>query len=728
VAAEKLRDGAKKLRRIPRRAKIRANFSWEKHNMAFWRQNKFVLLFVIAGLLTVTAQLAAQDKKTITHETVWLMKRVGAPIPSPDGKWVLFSLSEPSYTEAEQVSDLWLVPADGSAKPRRLTNTKGGEGGAVWSPDGSRIAFSARREGDETAQIYVLDVINGGEAQRVTNLSTGANSPQWRPDGGAILFQSVVFPGAADDEANKKAAAERKAQKYRARVFDGFPIRQWDKWLDDTQTHVFVQELSAGAKAKDLLAGTEIVKKPGFSGAFGLSAENLQAIWAPDGASVIFVATTERNTAAYSEYPYHLFQIAATGGEPKQLTSGKYTYGSPRFSPDGKTLAAGVSENGPKVYFLSRLAVWSWPNAGAQNIITANSDRSVGGFRFAPDSRTIYFTAEDAGLEKLYSVPVSGGEVKLALDPKAGVLTNLAAAKNTVVANWDSAVSPAEIVRLDVATGAVKPLTEFNKERVAQIDWQPVRHFWFNSKSGKKIHNLLITPPAFDANKKYPLFVVIHGGPAGMWRDSFGLRWNYHLLGSPGYVVLLTNYTGSTGFGEKFGQDIQGDAFKTPGEEINQAADEAIKQFPFIDATRQAAGGASYGGHLANWMNATTTRYKCLISHAGLVNAEAQWGTSDTIYFREVTNGGPHWENGPLWREQNPIKYAAKFQTPTLITIGEQDFRVPLNNSLEAWSVLQRRKIPSRLIVFPEENHWILRGENSRFFYQEVHAWLKKWL
>ena len=696
--------------------------------MAYLKHGKLLVFILCLGFLTAGPNLVAQDKKTVTHEAIWLMKRVGAPVPGPDGKWILFSLTEPSYTEAEQVSDLWLAAADGSAKPRRLTNTKGGESGAAWSPDGARIAFSARREGDEAAQIYVIDVINGGEAQRVTNLSTGANSPQWRPDGNAILFQSTVFPGAMDDDANKKAAAERKAQKYKARVYDGFPVRQWDKWLDDTQTHVFVQELSAGAKAKDLLAGTELGKKKGFSATAVNSGETLQAIWTPDGASVLFIATTERSMAAYSEVGDHLFLVSANGGEPKQLTDNKYSFGGPQFSPDGKTLACGVSENGKKVYYLTRLATFAWPAMGAPNIITANSERSVGSTRFAADSRTIYFTAEDAGLEKLYSVPAAGGEVKLALDPKAGVLTNLAIARNTVVATWDSAVNPAEIVRLDLASGAVKPLTGFNKERVAAIDWQPVRHFWFTSKGGKKIHNLLIVPPGFDEKKKYPLFVVIHGGPAGMWRDSFGLRWNYHLLGSPGYVVVLTNYTGSTGFGEKFGQDIQGDAFKTPGEEINQGADEAIKLFPFIDATRQAAGGASYGGHLANWLNATTTRYKCLISHAGLVNAEAQWGTSDSIYFREVTNGGPHWENGPLWREQNPIKYAAKFKTPILVTVGENDFRVPLNNSLENWAVLQRQQIPSRLIVFPEENHWILRGENSRFFYQEVHGWLKKWL
>jgi dipeptidyl aminopeptidase/acylaminoacyl peptidase len=239
---------------------------------------------------------------------------------------------------------------------------------------------------------------------------------------------------------------------------------------------------------------------------------------------------------------------------------------------------------------------------------------------------------------------------------------------------------------------------------------------------------MLVLPPAFDQAKRYPLFVVIHGGPHSMWRDQFVLRWNYHLLASPGYVVLLTNYTGSTGFGEQFARNIQGDPLKTPGEEINQAADEALKRFSFIDGSRQCAGGASYGGHLSNWLQATTTRYRCLVSHAGLVNLESQWGTSDTVYQREIMNGGPPWEQGPIWRTQSPIRYATQFRTPTLVTVGENDFRVPLNNALEYWTVLQRQKVTSRLIVFPDENHWILKGEDSRYFYHEVHNWLARWL
>jgi dipeptidyl aminopeptidase/acylaminoacyl peptidase len=239
---------------------------------------------------------------------------------------------------------------------------------------------------------------------------------------------------------------------------------------------------------------------------------------------------------------------------------------------------------------------------------------------------------------------------------------------------------------------------------------------------------MLVVPAGFDATKKYPLFVVIHGGPASQWRDDISYRWNYHLLAKPGYVVLLTNYTGSTGFGEKFAQDIQGDPLRGPASEVNEAADEAVKRFPFIDGTRMAAGGASYGGHLANWLEATTTKYKCLISHAGLVSLETQWGTSDFMYNREQMNLGPFWDKPEVWRDQSPSTYAKDFKTPMLLSVGEKDYRVPMNNALEMWAILQRQRVPSRLLVWPDENHWISNGENSKVFYREVENWLARFV
>ncbi len=671
-------------------------------------------------------------RSPITHEAMWLMKRVGAPVISPDGRWVVFPVTDPSYDAKEQSTDLWLAPADGSARPRRITFTKGEESGIAWSPDSSRIAFSAKRENDETSQVYLLDIARGGEAAPVTSLSTGARSPQFSPDGNSLLFSSTVYPGAGNDEANRKIAAERKARKYSARVYDGFPIRYWDKWLDDSQTHLFVQSLEAGSQARDLLAGSQLVSEPGFAGTSTLSGEELRAAWAPGGQSIVFAATTTRNRAAYADVVTHLYQVSVRGGEPEALTSGSDSHSRPVFSPDGKALYCLVEKNNGKVYNLSRLARIGWPASGEPVLLSPGFDRAAADFDFSPDSATIFLTAEEHGHSKLFSVPAGGGETRLVFEVERGAYSGLSSAVKagapTLVGNWQSAIHPPEVIRFDLEAKNHRALSDFNAERLAAIDWQPLRSFWFTSRRGKRIHSLLALPPNFDENRKYPLLVLIHGGPASMWTDQFVLRWNYHLLAAPGYVVLLTNYTGSTGYGEKFAQEIQFDPLKGPGEEVNEAADEAIRRFPFIDGARQAAGGASYGGHLANWLQATTTRYKCLISHAGLINLESQWGTSDTIYHREVQSGGPVWEQGKVWREQNPIRFAGNFRTPILLTVGEKDYRVPLNQTLENWSVLQRLRVPSRLIVFPEANHWILRGEDSRFFYREVHAWLARYL
>jgi dipeptidyl aminopeptidase/acylaminoacyl peptidase len=689
----------------------------------------------LLALLLAALALSAADKQPLTHETMWLMKRVGAPAISPDGKWVVFSVTEPSYDEKEQTSDLWLVPADGSAAPRRITALKAGESDPSWSPDSRRIAFSAKRDADEVSEIYVLDIAGGGEAQRVTSLSTGLRAPKFSPDGKRLLFASSVFPDAADDEAQKKAAKEEKDRKYKVRIYDSFPIRAWDKWIDpNREPHLLVQSsvqsIDSGS-AKDLLAGSKLVAAAGFAGTGGGSgSETLDGEWSPDGQWIVFPATTGQNTAAYAEYAFDLYRVSVNGGEPEKITTKNGGYGDVAFSPDGRTVYATFSANNGKVYNLNQLVAFDWPSMQNERVI-AKTDRSVDDYVVSNDGRTIYFTAEDAGLVKIYSVPAAGGEAKLMLAPERGVYTALRGADDApvLVAQWGSSVNPAEIVRIDSATKTHRNLTSFNVEQARNIDWAPPQHFWFTSKRGRKIHNMIVTPAGFDPAKKYPLFVLIHGGAANMWRDQITLRWNYHLLAKPGYVLLLTNYTGSTGFGEEFARNIQGDPLRGPAEELMEAADAAIAKYPFIDASRQIAGGASYGGHLANALEAWSgTRFKALVAHAGLVNLETQWGTSDVMYGRELAMNGPVWEQNEAWRTQNPVRSAAQFKTPMLLSVGERDYRVPLNNTLEMWALLQRLQVPSRLMVWPEENHWILNAENSRVFYREVDQWFRRWV
>jgi dipeptidyl aminopeptidase/acylaminoacyl peptidase len=690
-----------------------------------------LLLWLFTGLARA-GETPTPATRPITHEDVWLMARPGQVDVSPDGRWFLVSVAEPSYDEEQRRSDLWIVASDGSVAPRRLTSGRASEGDPVFAEDSTRVAFTAKREEDDAAQVYVLN-LGGGEAQRVTNWPGGAKSPRFSPDGRSILFVGPTHPGAVTEEDNRKAAAARKARKYNARAYDAFPIRHWDRWLDELRPSLMVQPLDGTSPARDLLAGSELRQQRGYGGRLGNEGETIEAAWTPDGRGVVFAATTNRDETARAELNVSLWHVTSDGGEPRRLTGDEGDYSAPEFTPDGRQLLAKVQPTDQRwVYTAARLVRWSWPSFDGRKVLTDGFDESVGQYVAAPDNRRVYFLAERAGHDKLFSVPLDGGEPREIGNLQAGTYTRIAiggsAGKPMMAAIWSSAVKPHELGRVDVATGRWSRLTSFNTQRAAAIDWLPAEHFWFTSSRGKRIHNLLVKPPGFDPQKQYPLFVVIHGGPHNMWKDDFIVRWNYHLLARPGYVVLLTNYSGSTGFGEAFARSIQGDPLEGPANEVNEAADEAIERYAFVDGSRQAAGGASYGGHLANWLAVSTDRYRALVSHAGLYDLRSQWTTSDVVYGRERNIGGPAWEGLPLWQAQSPFYRSPRLKTPILLTYGEKDFRVPINNGLEFWTVLQRQDVPSRLVVFPDENHWVLKGENSRYFYEEVHGWLAKYL
>jgi len=649
------------------------------------------------------------------------MKRVGAPAVSPDGRFAVVSITEPAYDDKNNTSDLWLLTLDSSAPPRRLTSTKGSESGAVFAPDSRRIAFAAKREGDDEAQIYILS-LDGGEASRQTSIAGGASGPQWRPDGKAILFQSHVDP----------IASERKSRKYNARVYESFPFRFWDRWLDEKRPHIFVQVIGMSG-ATDLLANTKLAALAGFDGTRSVGDGDLHPVWSPDGRWVVFHATADKNVGAYAPSTTQVYKVAAGGGEPVAITEGPNSHTDPQFPPDGKALYVSSSERGDtKLYSLSRLAKLQWPDHGAPAILTAGWDRSVGDVAFSADSSRIYVTAEEHGNDKLFTLPAGGGQVQSAVDLKAGVYSGLAipskASGNRAYALWGSMVHPEDAVAIDLDTKTHTLLTDVNKDKLAEIDWQAPRHIWFTAGSGARIHSLAVLPPAFDSTKKYPLLLFPHGGPHNMTKDQFFVRWNYHLLTSPGYVLLMTNYTGSTGFGEEFAAAIHKDILRGPANEIEQAADHAISTMPFIDKTRQAAAGGSYGGYLMNWFEGNSTRFRCLVNHAGLTDNMSMWGSTDAAYYWERRSGGPVWERKGAWLDQSPSTYAANFKTPMLITHGEKDFRVPISQAFEMYKLLQRQKVPSRLVVFPDANHWVLKGEDARYHMQEVLGWLKKYL
>ncbi len=687
---------------------------------------------VFVPLLSFVAAAANTDLQPITHEDVWLMKRLGSPVVSPDGRYAVVDVTEPSYEEDGTISDLFLIPVDGKTEPRRLTATKEVESDVDWSPDGRKIAFSTKRGGEEVNQIYVLSMDGPGESMRISNISTGASKPKWSPDGTRIAFESRVYPGAADDAANVVEKTARDERKYDVSAYEIFPIRQWDRWRDDLQTHLFVQDARVDAKAIDLLAGSDLVGVAGYGGIESLSSDSLAAAWTPDGTALVISATTNLDAAAYARTAYHLYKVNLSGGAVEQLTqSEQWSCQEAVFSDDGERIYCLLKPITEHVYNLTEIGRFDWSNdylGDVPEIITATFDRPVTGMDLSADGRTVYLTAFDAGRSRIYSLPSSGGTAELLDEDSRGSYRGVKVAGRQLVAKWESSAIPAEVVRINTSNGNHSPLSHFNTERAAQLDRKPFLEFWFESSKGRRIHSWLALPPDFDETQKYPLVLLIHGGPFATTLDADHVRWSPHLLASAGYVVLMTDYTGSVGYGAEFSRAIQGDPLQTPGEELLQAADEAIKRFSFIDGERQAAAGASYGGHLINWMQASTTHFKALVGHAGLIDLEGQYSSSDTIYGREIMNGGPAWENNSTWRGQSPSSYANNFSTPILLTIGEKDFRVPVNQTIAAWSYVQRMRVPGRLLVFHDANHWIMKGEEARYYWQEVQGWLAKYL
>ncbi|MGI9224711.1 MAG: S9 family peptidase [Woeseiaceae bacterium] len=692
-----------------------------------------IVATLLVALLPIVTLAAGDALRPVTHEDVWITKRLGTPIVSPDGRSAVVAVTEPSYEDDETASDLWLIDVAGEAEPRRLTASSEAEGGIDWSPDGSRIAFHTKRGKDEENQVYVLNMEGPGEAVRITNLATGAKNPKWSPDGERIAFESRVYPGAADDEANAAEKKAREERKYKVSAYEIFPIRQWNRWRDDLQTHLFVQDAEAGATPTNLLFGSELVGHAGFGGTESLSDDSLAPVWTPDGSAIVITATTNLDAAAHADTNYHLYKVSASSGDVEALTSGEdWSCQNAMFSDDGKALYCQSEPANEHVYNLTGITRLDWSGsavAGEPLLITESFDRSVSGMDISANGRTVYLTAHDAGRSRVFSVSSKGGPVKTLDADSRGVYGGVQVAGRELVARWESSAAPAEVVSINASNGRHALLSQFNTELASQLDRPAFIEFWFENSNGHPVHSWLTLPPGFDESQKYPLVLLIHGGPFSSSLDADHVRWSPHLLASAGYVVLQTDYTGSVGYGVEFSRAIQGTPLKQPGDDLVQAAAEAIERYPFIDADRQAAAGASYGGHLVNWLQATTTHYKALVGHAGLVDLEGQYSSSDTIFHREIMNGGPAWEEAnTVWRDQSPANLAGNFSTPILLTIGEKDYRVPVNQTIAAWSYVQRMQVPGKLLVFHEADHWIMKGEEARYYWAQVHEWLHKYL
>ncbi|HEU0273030.1 MAG TPA: S9 family peptidase [Candidatus Udaeobacter sp.] len=698
-------------------------------------------------LVFASSAFAQNAKHPFTFEDMMKLKRVGAPVPSPDGKWIVFDCIDVDLGANTRISHLWIVPANGpAAGGRRLNSTPNHEERPRFSPDGKRLVWTSKAT--DPTQIWMCDFDPGtgqliGKPYQLTSISTGAGGAIWSPDGKNILFVSAVYPDCKDDACNKRRDEELKKSKVKAKIFPRLFYRHWNAFTEFKRSHLFVQSVEAGVSpaAARTAATTPRDLTPGDHDVppFSLGGQDMYAI-SPDGQEVAYTSNIEEVEATSTNN--EIFTVPIIGGAPKKISTSPGSDTMPLYSPDGKYIAwrsqprAGFEADKWRLLLLDR-------QPGKIRDLTDKFDRSPGSFAWAPNSKAICFAAEDHGEAPIYSMalesdqptqiaPVWADDLMFGSNGALYFTRMSIAAPNEI---WrlvfsDSALlnSGAEPGRLMTKHDLPISVTHMNDTLLSQIDMQPLESFTFKGANNDDVQGFMVKPPGFDPNKKYSLKFLLHGGPQGAWGDDWTYRWNAELFAASGnYVVAMINFHGSTGYGQKFTDSISGDWGGKPYVDVMKGLDYLEKTYPFIDKNREAALGASYGGYMANWLLGHTNRFKCIVSHDGMFNAESAYGTTEEIWFMNWEFGGPPWKKRDVYRKWSPHEYAQNFKTPTLVVHGQNDYRLDVSQGFDLFTTLQILKVPSKMLYFPDEGHWVLKPQNSQLWYKTVNDWVDQW-
>jgi dipeptidyl aminopeptidase/acylaminoacyl peptidase len=743
-----------------------------------------LLLFLLVLVFAVSA--FAQAKHPFTFEDMMKLKRVGEPEVSPDGKWVIFSVVDVDLDANTKTPHIWIVPLSGMTQgsstsenaspsanhPAAVGMTEEREIIAGqdadrprWAPDGKRFAFLSNKEGGSQGWIAEFDDVAGTvtSLHKVTAIATEAGGELWSPDGKNILFTSDVYPecdGAPAEEtacnAKKLEAAEK--SKVKALIFDRLLYRHWNAYKEGKRSHIFVIGVPAVVSARREAAGgqhdnfgfasiPEIPRDltPGDYDApvFSLGGQDNYA-FSPDGQEVCYTSNHDKNEAASTNND--LWIVPVRGGAAKNITADNSASDStPLYSSDGRYIAYRAQQRPGYESDRFRLMLYD-RKTGEKKNLTEDFDHWVGTFAWAPDSKTIYFSAEHLRHSLIYAVATAGNPSRRSL--VGGYDDDIAVTregKNLLFTRM-SFKAPIEIFGADATaegcparTGNVDkgkencsltkdwPITHVNDQLLSQISMSDVEPFWFKGANGDDVEGSLVRPPNFDASKKYPVKFLIHGGPQGAWGDDWSYRWNPELFAADGYVVIMINFHGSTGYGQKFIDAINGDWGGAPFEDLMKGLDYAEKTYPFIDKSRECALGASYGGYMINWILGHTDRFKCLVSHDGMFNAESAWGSTEELWFNDWEFKGTPYDNRAMYEKWSPHQYAKNFKTPTLVIHGQRDYRLDVSEGFQLFTTLQMEGVPSKMLYFPDEGHWVLKPQNSRLWYQTVNAWVDQW-
>ena len=673
------------------------------------------LWLVCAPVAALAAPAAATHPFSV--QDMLAMDRVSDPRVSPDGRQVAFVLSRTDLEHNRRRTDLWLVGADGSGL-RRLTSHEAGDSDPRWSADGLSVWFLSSRSG--STQVWRIPV-GGGEAEQATRLALDVNAFQVSPDGTRLLVALDVFPGAGIEETQKRLEAREETEKTgpSGRIYEKLLVRHWDAWSDGRRSHLFVVPL-AGGEPVDLMKAmdADCPSKP-FGGAeeFTLS---------PDGGTVVFSAKDVGREEAWSTN-FDLFAVPLDGtAAPRKLTGGNPAWDTqPAFSPDGGTLAYLAMKIPGFEADRFRIMLKPWPD-GPARVLTEAWDRSPSGIAWAPDGKTLYAVAENLGQTALFAVDAASGAARIVVGK--GTVDAAVPAGERIVYALNSLVSPTELYSVRPDGSDVTTLTRINADKVAAARMGEPEQFTFKGANGDVVHAYVVKPVDFDPAKKYPVAFLIHGGPQGSFGNDFHYRWNPQFYAGAGYATVAVDFHGSTGYGSAFQFAIRGDWGGKPLEDLKKGLDAALQRYPWMDGTRVAALGASFGAYMTNWIAGNwPDRFRCLVTHDGNLDERASYFDTEELWFPEYEHLGTPWTNPRSYEKHNPADFVKNWKTPTLVVHGGQDFRIPYVNGISTFTALQRLGIPSKFLYFPDENHWVLKPRNSLLWHETVIGWLDQW-
>jgi dipeptidyl aminopeptidase/acylaminoacyl peptidase len=666
---------------------------------------------IILALFLLAAPLAfaAEQSQRLSAEVLWQLQRVGSPVVSPGGDQVVVPVTTYPEDGEDAKSQLWMLSAEGKTAQRPLTAAEANASGPVFSPDGSRLAFARKIDKEEPAQVYIMPMSGPGEAVKLTDIPTGASALKWAA--GHIYFVSSIWPEMTFDEMQEKLEAD-KDSKLSAKVWNAMPYSHWDSWVaEDRQYHLYrVPDTGGDVEALTLPIGIQLSRVAVDASDYDVS---------PDGTTLAFVADGGEGPVYPDE---DIFLLKIGSDKATNITEDNSAPDDhPMFSPDGRTLAfarqhiAGFYADQVKL-MLHEL------KSGKRRMAHGDWDRSAAGLVWAPNSKGLYGAIDDAGTRRVYYLPLNA-DAPAAVTGKTDYSQLSIARNGTLIAQNQSAVHPAQIVQIDTRRGSATRLDTFNDDILAEVAVGTYESVTYTGADGDPIQMWVHYPPGFDPDKQYPLFLLIHGGPHGAITDNFHYRWNAQTFASWGYVTAWPNFHGSTGFGQKFADSINPDWVSRPYADVIAAA-EWLMDKPWIDAKRTVAGGGSYGGYLSTILLGREHPFNALMIHAAVYDLYAQTSADFAVHDQRF---GPYWENPNIYEEISPHLFADRFKTPSLIIHGQRDLRVPVGQAFELFRTLQTRGIDSRLVYYPDENHWILTRANSLHWYNEVREWVERY-